>query len=204
VHVTADELSAALEHIRCAPADVGELRLVVRRPDNGRRELAATAALDLVLGLVGDNWLARGNRHTPDGSADPAAQVTLMNIRVAELVAGADPEQVALAGDQLYVDFDLSCGNLPPGSWLAVGGCVVEVSATPHTGCRKFVERFGGDAMRFVNSATGRRLRLRGMNARVVVAGTVAVGDPVRKTAPIRAAAPASRGLTDRSRARTV
>ena len=184
MYVAAADLTSALTHLRASPADTGEVRLVVRRPDNGRRELLATASLDLSDGLVGDNWLTRGNRHTPDGSADPAAQVTVMNIRVAELVAGPDPQRIALAGDQLYVDFDLSCDNLPPGSLLAVGTCVLEVSATPHTGCKKFVERFGGDAMRFVNSPEGRRLRLRGMNARVRVPGTVAVGDLVGKVGP--------------------
>ena len=184
MYVAAADLTAALAHFRASPADKGELRLVVRRPDNGRRELVTKAALDPTRGLVGDNWLARGNRHTPDGSADPAAQITLMNIRVAELVAGADPDRIALAGDQLYVDLDLSCDNLPPGSLLAVGTCVLEVSPTPHTGCKKFVERFGGDAMRFVNSPEGRRLRLRGMNARVWAAGAVAVGDVVRKVGP--------------------
>lgn len=180
----APDLSAGLEHLRAAPSDVGEVRLVVRRPDNGRRELLSAGALDLVHGLVGDNWLTRGDRRTPDGSADPAGQVTLMNVRVAELVAGGDPERMALAGDQLYVDFDLSCDNLPVGTLLAVGECVLEVSAKPHTGCRKFVDRFGADAMRFVNSPTGRRLRLRGMNAKVVAAGTVRVGDRVSKAEP--------------------
>lgn len=184
MHVATADLTAALAHLRASPADTGEVRLVVRRPDNGRRELLATASFDLSHGLVGDNWLARGNRHTPDGAADPAAQVTVMNIRVAELVAGDDPQRIALAGDQIYVDFDLSCDNLPPGSLLAVGACVLEVSATPHTGCKKFVERFGSDAMRFVNSPEGRLLRLRGMNARVWAAGTVAVGDVVRKVGP--------------------
>ena len=148
MYAAAADLTAGFEHVRAAPSHSGDLRLVVRRPDNGRRELLATASLDLGHGLVGDNWLARGNRHTPDGSADPAAQVTVMNIRVAQLVAGDDPERIALAGDQLYVDFDLSTDNLPPGSLLAIGSCVLEVSGTPHTGCKKYVERFGVDATR--------------------------------------------------------
>jgi hypothetical protein len=181
VYVSAKDLTAGLDHVRATPSDTGRLRFVVRRPRNAEREVMPGATLDPVHGLLGDNWRERGNRHTPDGSADPAAQVTLMNVRVAQLVAGTDPERIALAGDQLYVDFDLSCDTLPPGALLAVGSCVLEVSATPHTGCRKFVERFGADAMRFVNSPLGRRLRLRGMNARVVVAGTVAVGDAVTK-----------------------
>jgi hypothetical protein len=180
----APDLTAGLDQVRACPADVGEVRLIVRRPGNGQRELVAEGTLDPVHGLLGDNWLIRGDRHTPDGSADPEGQVTVMNVRVAELVAGGDPERMALAGDQLYVDFDLSCDNLPAGTLLAVGDCVLEVSAKPHTGCRKFVERFGADAMRLVNSPTGRRLRLRGMNAKVVVGGTVRVGDRVSKVEP--------------------
>jgi MOSC domain-containing protein YiiM len=112
----------------------------------------------------------------PDGSADPQRQVTVMNARVAELVAGGT-DRMALAGDQLYIDLDLSVGNLPAGSLLAVGHAVLQVSDAPHLGCAKFVERFGAEAMRFVNSGLGRQLRLRGMNARVVQPGIVRPGD---------------------------
>ena len=84
---------------------------------------------------------------------------------------------MALAGDQLYVDLDLSVDNLPAGTLLAVGEAVLRVSEAPHTGCAKFIERFGTEAMRFVNSRTGRRLRLRGMNTRIVIPGTVRLGD---------------------------
>ena len=92
-----------------------------------------------------------------------------------------DPDRRALAGDQLHLDLDLSLANLPPGTRLALGSAVIEVTAKPHLGCAKFVDRFGRDAMRFVNSPVGRELRLRGLNARVVVAGTVRPGDEVRK-----------------------
>jgi len=136
--------------------------------------------LDQVAGLDGDNWLSRGSTSTPDGSADPQRQVTVMNARVAELVAGGTG-RMPLAGDQLYLDLDLSLGNLPAGSLLAVGQAVLEVSKAPHLGCANFVERFGVEAMRFVNSRAGRQLRLRGMNARVVVSGTVRLGDLAAK-----------------------
>lgn len=131
------------------------------------REIAAEAMLDRVAGLAGDNWLGCGSTGTPDGSADPQRQVTVMNVRVAALVAGG-MDRVPLAGDQLYVDLDLSVGNLPAGSLLAVGQAVLQVSELPYLGCAKFVERFGAEAMRFVNSRAGRQLRLRGMNTRVV------------------------------------
>ena len=179
-HLTTDQLEQHLDHLRAAPVDDGTLRLVVRRPAVRVREVTAEGLLDPEKGLVGDNWLVRGSRHTPDGSADQEAQVTVMNHRMVAVLA-PDPEAQSLAGDQLYVDLDLSVANLPAGTRLAVGDAVLEVSAKPHTGCAKFVERFGDDAMRFVNGRTGRALRLRGLNAKVVVGGSVRTGDPVRK-----------------------
>jgi len=150
--------------------------LIVRRPTVDEREVLAEAVLSRETGLAGDNWLARGSSRTPDGSADPHKQITVMNARVAELVAGGT-NRMALCGDQLYLDLDLSVDNLPAGSLLAVGQAVLRVSEAPHTGCEKFVERFGAEAMRFVNGRTGRQLRMRGMNARVVVPGPVRLGD---------------------------
>jgi hypothetical protein len=179
-HLSRESLAAGLGHIRAAPLDSGRLALIVRRPTVDERELPAAATLDQVTGLPGDNWLARGSTSMPDGSADPQRQVTVMNVRVAELVAGG-PDRIPLAGDQLYVDLDLSQENFPPGSLLAVGQAVLQVSEAPHLGCAKFVQRFGAEAMRFVNSRTGRQLRLRGMNARVLVPGIVRLGDPAVK-----------------------
>jgi hypothetical protein len=175
-HFTTAELEDRLADARAAPADVGRLELVVRRPEEGEREELEAGELDLEHGLVGDRW-SRGKRGR---SPDPATQLTLMAARAAELVAGAR-ERWALAGDQLYVDLDLSEANLPPGTRLAIGDAVVELSAEPHTGCKKFVARFGMEAMLFVNSPEGRALRLRGANARVVEPGVVRPGDEVRK-----------------------
>jgi MOSC domain-containing protein YiiM len=183
-HLSRERLTAGLSRICDSPRDGGRLILVVRRPAVGERDLPAEAVLDRVAGLVGDNWLARGSSGTPDGSADPQRQVTVMNARAAELVAGGTG-RMSLAGDQLYLDLDLSLDNLPAGSLLAVGRAVLQVSEAPHLGCAKFVERFGAEAMRFVNSRVGRRLRLRGMNTRVVVPGTVRIGDLASK-APVR------------------
>jgi len=182
-HLSRERLMAGLDHIRASPPDHGALVLVVCRPSPGEREVRAEAVLDLVTGVAGDNWLGRGSSLTPDGSADPDRQVTVMNARVAELVAGG-AHRMPLAGDQLYVDLDLSVGNLPAGSLLTVGQAVLEVSAVPHLGCAKFVERFGAEAMRFVNSRLGRELRLRGMNTRVVVPGPVRAGDLAAKATP--------------------
>jgi hypothetical protein len=173
-------LEHSLDNIREAPADRGTVELIARRPAIDAREVLAEAVLDPEVGLVGDSWNVRGSTRTPDGSANLDAQLTVMNARVASAVAG-DRERWALAGDQLYVDFNISRGNLPAGTRVQIGTAVIEFSETPHTGCDKFSSRFGVDAVRFVNSPEGRELRLRGANCRVVVAGTVRPGDEVRK-----------------------
>jgi len=175
-HLSRERLESGLDHIRESPRDHGRLVLVVRRPQIGRRELPEEAILDQVSGLAGDNWLTRGSTSTPDGSANPRKQVTVMNARAAELVAGGT-DRMPLAGDQLYVDLDLSVNNLPAGSLLVLGEAVLEVSEDPHLGCAKFIERFGAEAIRFVNSRIGREMRLRGMNTRIVVPGTIRLGD---------------------------
>ena len=196
-HLSRERLAAGLGQIRDSPQDGGPLVLIIRRPAAGERARPAEAVLDQVIGLDGDNWLTRGSTNTPDGSADPQRQVTVMNARVAELVAGGT-DRMPLAGDQLYLDLDLSLDNLPAGSLLTVGQAVLQVSEAPHLGCAKFVERFGVEAMRFVNSRAGRQLRLRGMNARVVASGTVRLGDLAAK-APIRLAPSPPRELSANS-----
>jgi hypothetical protein len=179
-HLTTEELEAGLNEIRLAPKDSGLLQLIVRRPAVDERECIESGQLDTVEGLVGDNWRSRGSSSMPDKSANPAAQITIMNARAAQLVA-QDSERWPLAGDQLYVDFDLSEENIPPGTRLSIGDAVVEVSALPHNGCNKFVARFGLDAMKFVNSPVGKQLHLRGINAKVVQGGAIRVGDSVQK-----------------------
>ena len=179
-HLSLEELEAGLDHIRLSPKDEGRVMLIVRRPAVDLRESVQVAELDPEQGLVGDNWKARGNKNTPDGSANPNAQITVMNSRAVDLLAQSE-ERWSLAGDQLYVDMDLSDENLPPGTRLALGTAVIEVTAQPHTGCSKFAERYGTDATKFVNSKEGKRLHLRGINTRVVQAGTIRVGDAVRK-----------------------
>ena len=173
-------LEQSLDHIREAPADSGTVELITRRPAEDQREVLTEARLDTFEGLEGDTWRARGSRHTADGGPNPEAQLTLMNARAAAAIAG-ERERWALAGDQIYVDLDLSRANLPPGSRVQIGSAVIEFSEAPHTGCAKFSARFGNDALRFVNSPTGRELRLRGANCRVVKAGTVRAGDAIKK-----------------------
>ena len=179
-HLTTQELEAGLDVICQSPKDAGAIELIVRRPEEGAREVLTEGRLDLTEGLVGDGWRRFGSSDTPDGSAHPDTQLTLMNARAIALVA-QDRERWPLAGDQLYIDLDLSGENLPPGTRLALGSAVIAVTAQPHTGCQLFRERFGTDALRFVNSPVGRQLNLRGINAKVVQPGVVQVGDIVRK-----------------------
>lgn len=179
-HLTKDELEAGLDEIRSAPKDCGTVQLIVCRPETDEREVLEEASLDLVKGLIGDNWKTRGSSRTDDGSAHPEMQLNIMNARVIGLIAQAR-ENWSLAGDQLYLDLDLSAVNLPVGARLKIGSAVIEVTPPPHTGCIKFVSRFGLEAMKFVNSELGRELRLRGLNAKVVQSGSVRTGDEARK-----------------------
>ena len=179
-HLTTEELEAALDHLRQAPKDDGVVELIVRRPEENPREVLDEAEIDVMLGLVGDNWIKRGSRRTPDGSAHPDMQINIMNSRVTALVA-QEKERWPLAGDQLYINMDLGRENLPPGSRIAVGSAVLEVSPLPHTGCHKFVARFGLEAMQFVNSELGKQMCLRGINAKVIQGGTVKVGQTAKK-----------------------
>jgi MOSC domain-containing protein YiiM len=173
------QLEAGLDGVRAAPADEGRVELIVRRPEVDARELVEEATLDPDDGLVGDNWHVKPSLKT--GAPDPEAQLTVMNARVTALVAGEDRERWALAGDQLYVDLDLSYRNLPPGTRLQVGEAVIEVTEEPHRGCGKFSSRFGVEALKFVNSAVGRELNMRGINTKIVTGGVVRTGDSVTK-----------------------
>jgi len=179
-HLTMQELEAALDHLREAPKDEGVLHLIVCRPAVEERRVLDMAELDPLKGLIGDNWIVRGSSKTPNGGPHPEMQINIMNSRVTALVA-QDKERWPLAGDQLYIDMDLSKENLPAGARIQVGSAVLEVSPLPHTGCHKFVARFGVEAMKFVNSEVGRELCLRGINAKVVQGGVVKVGQVAKK-----------------------
>ena len=181
--LTLAELEAALPEALSSPQDEGTLDLIVRRPAVGRREVLGAAELDLVTGLVGDTWNIRASNRTRDGSPHPDMQITLMNSRVVAVIAG-EKTRWGLAGDQLYVDLDISAANLPAGTQLAIGSAVIEVTDQPHTGCAKFLKRFGVDATKFVNSPRGLALHLRGINARVVVAGRIQTSDRIHKLRP--------------------
>lgn len=179
-HLTMEELEAGLDNIRQSPATEGALKLIVRRPAVGEREVLDAGQLDLETGLVGDTWDVRGSSRMKDGSSHPDMQINIMNSRVIALIA-PDKSRWPLAGDQLYVDLDLSEDNVPPGTQLALGSAVLEVTDQPHTGCKKFKARFGLDALKLISSPIGKQLHLRGINAKVVQAGAIQAGDTVRK-----------------------
>lgn len=175
-----ETLSANLFHIQQSPKVEGTLALIVRRPQVDAREVLAEGALNLLEGLAGDTWNTRRSSRTPDGLPHPDMQLNLMNARVIEAIAGS-MKRWPLAGDQLYVDLDLSQANVPPGTRLSIGDAVIEITPQPHTGCGKFAARFGVDALKFVNSPEGRILGLRGVNAKVIRPGRVRTGDGIRR-----------------------
>lgn len=179
-HLTTAELEAGLDEIKLSPKNNGTLKLIVRRPKIGERDVLEEGRLDLITGLEGDTWNERGSSRMPDRTPHPDMQLNLINTRAIALIA-QDPERWKLAGDQLFVDLNLSLENLPPGTRLSIGSAIIEVTDQPHTGCQKFVERFGRDAMLFVNSPVGRQLNLRGINAKVVQPGVIRVDDTVAK-----------------------
>ena len=178
--LTLAELEAGLDEIRQSPPNEGVLELIVRRPQIGAREVLEVGELDLVEGLAGDNWRTRGSSRTTDGSAHPDMQLNIMNARVIALVA-QEKDRWPLAGDQLFIDLDLSADNVPPGTQLALGSAVIEVTDQPHTGCKKFVACFGPDALKFVSSPVGKQLQLRGINVKVIHPGVIRVGDVAKK-----------------------
>lgn len=179
-HRTTAEIEEHLDVLREAPTEVGTVELVVRRPQIGEREILDEGTLDEAAGMVGDNWLERATSHAIAEGRHLKAQLNVMSARMVRFLAPTEAEQ-ALAGDQLFLDLDISHDNLPAGSRLALGDtAIIEVTDKPHNGCAKFRARFGDDALGFVNSEVGKRLRLRGFNARVVTGGLVRPGDQVK------------------------
>lgn len=180
MHKTLEQLIAETDHVRGAPADLGTVEMIVIRPGVGERKVLDEAELHPDHGVIGDSWRERGSARTADGSAHPDMQLNIIGARVLELIAGGR-DRWPLAGDQLCVDLDLSNENLPRWTKLGIGSAVIQITDQPHTGCGKFSSRFGADALRWVNSPDGKALRLRGVNARVVEAGTIRSGDTVTR-----------------------
>ncbi len=179
-HLSIEELEAGLDHIRQSPKDDGTLEMIVRRPQVNQREKLDEGTLDLTDGLLGDNWKIRGSSRMADGSAHPEMQLNIMNARAIALFA-QDKHRWQLSGDELFIDIDLTDENLPAGTKLALGEAIIQVTAEPHNGCKKFAERYGQDAVIFVNSPEGKKLHLRGINAKVIQGGKIQVGDKATK-----------------------
>jgi MOSC domain-containing protein YiiM len=179
-HLSVDELKDGLPGILQSPKDRGVLRAIVIRPETDARVSLQRCELSPEGGVHGDKWAKGCWMSLPDGRPHPDVQVTIMNARTITLIAQA-PERWPLAGDNLFADLDLSGENLPAGTRLSVGSALLEITAVPHNGCNKFAARFGLDATRFVNSRDGKRLHLRGIYARIVERGVVAVGDAIAK-----------------------
>jgi MOSC domain-containing protein YiiM len=179
-HLSREELEAGLSEILRSPSDQGMLRAVVIRPETDTRLSLKECELSAERGVHGDNWAKGCWLSLPDGRPHPDVQVTIMNARTIALIA-QEEARWPLAGDNLYVDLDLSATNLPAGTRLRIGSAALEITAIPHNGCKKFAERFGVEATRFVNSQEGKRLHLRGIYARIIEPGTITVGDLVAK-----------------------
>ncbi len=179
-HKTMEELRAGLPDILASPADGGEVKAVVIRPASGQRTEVPSCEVSLAGGMHGDHWAKGCWKTTADGRPHPDVQICMMNSRCIDLVAG-ERSNWAQAGDNLFVDMDFSPENLPPGQRLAVGSAVLEITDTPHKGCQAFIDRYGRDACVFVNVGDGAKYNLRGIYARVVDAGTISVGDRMRK-----------------------
>ncbi|MBK1879600.1 MOSC domain-containing protein [Pelagicoccus mobilis] len=178
--ITKEEFVERLDYVKAAPKEEGSLKLIVVRPVSNEREMPASCSLSVEEGVAGDHWAKGCWKSLPDGSPDPAVQIAMMNYRVLELIADSD-ERRALAGDALCVDFDLCDENLSTGDRLRIGETEVEVTDVPHNGCAKFAERFGKEALAYINSAEGKALHLRGIYVKVVSDGVVSVGDAVKR-----------------------
>jgi hypothetical protein len=179
-HLRLEELREGLDEIRQSPKDQGILKAIVIRPETDARVSLQRCELSAELGAHGDNWAKGCWMSLPDGRPHPDVQVAIMNARTIALIA-QEEARWPLAGDNLLMDLDLSADNLPPGTLLSVGSALLEITAVPHKGCKKFAERFGVDATRFVNARDSLQLHLRGIYARIVEPGIVAVGDTVTK-----------------------
>lgn len=179
-HLTLEELHRGLGEIRRSPTDEGRLKAIVIRPAVNERISLMECQISPELGVHGDNWAMGCWKSLPNGKPHPDVQVSIMNARAIALIAQQE-ERWPLAGDNLYLDLDLSAENLRPGQRLALGSAILEITPIAHNGCKKFGERYGADAVTFVNSDLGKQLHLRGIYARILESGVIRVGDVAGK-----------------------
>lgn len=180
LHRTREELASALPYVAASPKDGGSVALIVVRPDHGRRETPDRVRISAQDGVEGDHWSKGCWLETDDGAPHPDVQINLMCTRAAEVIAG-DPALWPAAGNNFFVDIDLSPDNLPAGTRLALGTAEIEITDQPNKGCQVFIDHYGRDACIFVNTGPGWSLRMRGLYARVVQNGDVRLDDRIRK-----------------------
>ena len=176
-----DALTADLPAVLSGPKDNGTLDLIVMRPESNVRETPDSITVTAEHGLPGDHWKRGTGYALEDGTGDPSAQICMMMSRCIAAIAGEDRTTWAPAGDNFFIDMDLTPANMPPGTRFAIGEAEFVVTETKHNGCQKFIDRYGRDAVLFVNTGNGKELRLRGIYAQVTKDGKVSVGDTVRK-----------------------
>ena len=180
LHRPQKELQRGLPHVQASPTDYGKLDAIIIRPTENERRSLERCQLSPDGGVHGDSWAHGCWLSLENGAPHPDVQIAIINSRTIELLASSK-ERWSLAGDNLYVDLDLSRANLKTGDLLRLGECLIEITDQAHNGCRKFAERYGKDAVAFVNSAAGKELRLRGVYAKVIEAGEIQVGDVISK-----------------------
>ncbi len=174
-HLPMIELDERLSALPAPPKDVGKLSLIVRRRPDGVRETPERVQLSPGEGIPGDGWSRRPPR-------EDVAELAVMRSDVAALISNG--QDLTVCGDNLFVDLDISAGSLAIGARLRVGDAEVEVTPKPHNGCMKFKQRFGQDALTFVNRPSTRDQNLRGIYWKVVVAGEVSVGARIEVLSP--------------------
>jgi len=173
--VTTDEINSNLSFILSSPKDVGKIESIIVRRRKNERELRKEVFLSPEKGVEGDRWYDLSK-----GKPDPRRQLTIINSRLIKLLAQS-VERMQLAGDNLIIDLDISDANLPVGQRLTIGKVMVEITDVPHTGCSRFAERYGNDAVEFINAPERSSLRLRGVYAKFLNSGLIHVGDIIKK-----------------------
>lgn len=179
-HVTTAIIEKQLPYVEASPKDNGVIKLIVVRPKTNKRQILDSCFISYEKGMEGDNWTLGCWKTTEDGSPHPDVQIAITNYRIHEIFSNLDKDR-ALAGDNLFVDLDLSERNLKAGDRLALGSAIIKITSVPHNGCGKFKERFGIDALKFVNSPIGKQMHLRGIYAKVIQNGIVSVNDTIKK-----------------------
>lgn len=170
-----NSLNDSFSDILDSPITNGTIELIVCRPKTNARKILTEAELTIEEGLVGDCWKNKRNFMRKDGLPDVEVQLTLMNSRCINAIAGSK-EFWPLAGDQLFVDLNLCKTVLQPKQQLKINDAIIEITDVPHLGCSKFSKRFGSDALKFVNSKNGKLHNLRGVNAKIIQPGVIKTG----------------------------